>query len=61
MSTKKSYKEVETLKVKGTKKYQQRIIEEKEAEDMLRSLRYEYDERIPDIDPNKLQLDKDGV
>lgn len=58
MSTKKTYKELENLKERGKKKYQQRLIEEKEAEDMLRELCYEYD---PEFEPTKLKLDKDGV
>lgn len=58
MSTKKNYKEVETLKVKGTKKYQQRIIEEKEAEKLIREIIVEDDY---EYEPTKLKLDKDGV
>ena len=70
---KKNYKEQETIKEKGLrqkthdplkgergkKRYQQRLIEEKEAENMIRNLELDEDELM--YDPVKLQLDKDGV
>lgn len=59
MTDKKNYKELENLKAKGTKKYQQRLIEEKEAEDMIRNLELDEDGYV--VEPNKLILDKDGV
>lgn len=58
MTNKKTYKEIETLEKKGKKKYQQRLIEEKEAEDMLREILYESTE---EYELPKLTLDKDGV
>jgi hypothetical protein len=58
MTNKKNYKELENLKEHGKKKYQQRLIEEKEAEKLIRDTVLE-DEYEPD--PLKLQLDKDGV
>jgi hypothetical protein len=58
LTAKKTYKEIETLEKRGKKKYQQRLIQEKEAEDMLREIDYEYDE---EYDLPKLKLDKDGV
>jgi hypothetical protein len=58
MTTKKNYKELENLKEKGKKKYQQRLIEEKEAEKLIREMSLE--DEI-EYDPVKLQLDKDGV
>lgn len=59
MTGKKNFKEVESLKERGTKKYQQRLIEEKEAEDMIRNLELDKDGYV--VEPNKLILDKDGV
>jgi len=56
---KKNYKEQETIKERGKKRYQQRLIEEREAENMIRDLELDDDELMHD--PVKLQLDKDGV
>lgn len=59
MSGKKNHKEKETLEKRGTKKYQQRLAETKEAEQMIRRAKL-VDEDIV-VEPFKLTLDYDGV
>lgn len=47
MTNQKNYKEIETLKVKGTKKYQRRKIEEKEAQEEIQDYYDEEGKKIP--------------
>lgn len=63
MTTKKNYKELENLKERGKKKYQQRLIEEREAEKLIKDESVDEFWRDTELehDPLHLQLDKDGV
>lgn len=53
MVNKKNYKEDRTLKERGTKKYRERIVEEKEAEKLIKEYKENNEEYIDDeINPN---------
>ena len=42
----KTYKEKETLQERGTKRYQERLVEQKEAEQMIKEYKQEKDDYI---------------
>lgn len=49
----KNYKEKETLRERGTKKYRERIAEEKEAEEEIKQ--YDFEDYVEDDKPITIQ------
>lgn len=51
MSLKTNYKEKETLRERGTKRYQERLVEEKEAEEEIAEFTLEKEKNIDNNQP----------